>query len=200
MLYFVIFSKFFPLLISLGLSEGSGHCPRQNSILHEKQYAFREGFSTDLALLDFNDYVKKEIDKGNFILTLFIDLKKAFDTVDHLILLKKLEHYGIRGHSNLFFESYLSNRKQYVHCNDVDSSVMNILCGVPQGSVLGPTLFLMYVNDMINKYSTLYEKGCISGLKYHGFPNKLLQYVLFVVFEVHLPLNTFEKKYIRNSN
>ena len=140
------FDKVFEKLINRQLRD---HLKRFD-LLYKYQYAFREGFSTELALFEFNDYVKKEIDIGNFILTLFIDLKKAFDTVDHLILLRKLEHYGIRGHCNSFFESYLSNRKQYVHCNNVESSVMDSVCGVPQGSVLGPTLFLIYVNDMIN--------------------------------------------------
>ena len=147
------FDKIFEKLINKQLKSFL----KQNDLLYEYQYSFREGFSTDLALLEFNDYVKKEIDKGNFVLTLFIDLKKAFDTVNHAILIKKLDYYGIRGHCNTFFSSYLENRKQYVRCNNVDSSVKNMVCGVPQGSVLGPTLFLLYVNDMINciRYSKL---------------------------------------------
>ena len=147
------FDKIFEKLINKQLKSFL----KQNDLLYEYQYSFREGFSTDLALLEFNDYVKKEIDKGNFVLTLFIDLKKAFDTVNHAILIKKLDHYGIRGHCNTFFSSYLENRKQYVRCNNVDSSVKNMVCGVPQGFVLGPTLFLLYVNDMINciRYSKL---------------------------------------------
>ena len=147
------FDKVFEKLINRQLKDYL----KRFDLLYEYQYAFREGYSTDLALLEFNDYVKREIDKGNFVLTLFIDLKKAFDTVNHIILLKKLEHYGIRGHCNDFFASYLSDRKQFVHCNNVDSCILDMVCGVPQGSVLGPTLFLMYVNDMINciKYSKL---------------------------------------------
>ena len=147
------FDKVFEKLINRQLKDYL----KRFDLLYEYQYAFREGYSTDLALMFFNDYVKKEIDIGNFILTLFVDLKKAFDTVNHQILLQKLEHYGIRGHCNSFFESYLSDRKQYVHCNNVNSAVLDMVCGVPQGSVLGPTLFLIYVNDMINciKYSKL---------------------------------------------
>ena len=147
------FDKVFEKLINRQLKDYL----KRYDLLYEYQYAFREGYSTDLALLEFNDYVKKEIEKGNFIFTLFIDLKKAFDTVNHLILLKKLEHYGIRGHCNDFFASYLRDRTQYVHCNNVNSSVLDMLCGVPQGSVLGPTLFLIYVNDMLNciKFSKL---------------------------------------------
>ena len=77
-----------------------------------------------------------------------MDLQKAFDTVDHQILLAKLNHYGIRGVSNDWFKSYLSNRSQYVSINGYDSSLPAITCGVSQGSVLGPLLFLLYINDL----------------------------------------------------
>ena len=118
-----------------------------NNLYYDNQYGFREKHST-LATLEIIDRIVQELDQSATPLSIYLDLSKAFDTIDHNILLHKLNYYGINGAAFDLCKNYLYNRKQYVEVGDFKSEEVAITTGVLQGSILGPLLLIIYINDI----------------------------------------------------
>ena len=140
------FSKIFEKLMHSRIS----NFLNVNQSLHEMQYGFRSGRSCEHALLMAQHEILSSLNNKQISLLLLVDFSKAFDMVDHDILLSKLKHYGIRGTAHQWLASYLSDRMQYVSVKNKLSSTSKLKYGVPQGSILGPLLFIIYINDIPN--------------------------------------------------
>ena len=127
----------------------------KNKILSDTQFGFRKNMGTETALMKFMDYIHSGLSSKHYVGTVFMDLSKAFDVMNHEILKQKLDHYGFRGIFLDFMMQFIQDRRYFVNVNGLNSDIRNVNIGVPQGSTLGPLLFLIYVNDMKNSSSIL---------------------------------------------
>ena len=181
-----------------------------NDIICESQFGFRAKHNTTHAILTCINNIAHAIDQRLHTVGIFLDFSKAFDTINHDILLHKLEHYGVRGKALEWFRSYLSNRKQFVELDNKFSSSRPVICGVPQGSLLGPLLFIIYINDFTKSSKTLSYIlfADDSNLFYsHSNPNHLLSTINLELRNVlewvnanKLSLNILKTNYMLFSN
>ena len=135
-----------------------------NNLISSSQFGFRQKHSTSHALIHLTHKIREQLDKGNFVCRIFVDFQKAFATIDHQILIQKLNYYGIRGIANNWLSSYLQNRTQFVSINGFDS----IYCGVSLSSILEPLLFLICMNDLhfAIKYCKVHHFADYTKLKF----------------------------------
>ena len=165
----------------------------ENRLLYSYQFGFRFGHSPNLAMIILIDKISNALENGEYVLGLFLDFSKAFDTVNHSILYQKLEFYGIRGSSLDLFKSYLSQRVQFIEYVDSKSDEQEIVCGVPQGSILGPLLFLLYINDLAHVSSKLFallfaddSNLFISGTNLNDMINTMNEEMVKIVEWLHV--------------
>ena len=127
----------------------------ENSLLFKNKFGFQKIHSTEHAIIQLVDQINNSFEKNHFTLRVFIDLSKAFDTIDHEILISKLEKNGVQGNNLQWFRSYLSNWKQFIRYDNLSTALNSTTSGVPQGSILGTLLFLIYVSDLQHASKTL---------------------------------------------
>ena len=120
----------------------------ENKIIYDLQFGFEQKFSSSHALINLTENIRQALDEGHIGCDVFVDLQKGFDIVDHEILLSKLDYYGVRGISNNWFKSHLSDPKQFISINGYESELAEMNCGVPLSFILGSLLFLLYINDL----------------------------------------------------
>ena len=158
------------------------------NLLNPSQYGFRAGKSTSLAVMDHLQYVYENLDSGNIVVSIFLDFSKAFDCIEHEVLLGKLFRCGVRGVAYRWFESYLSERTQYVSINSTNSTFRPVTHGVPQGSILGPLLFLIFINDFPKSSSffkfTLFADDSTLSCKFNSTDPNLISNTLNIELEI----------------
>lgn len=180
------------------------------NLFSKNQFGFLQEGSTDKAIFEHVSYISQGLEEGRSVISVYFDIRKAFDTIDHTILLKKLYKYGFRRNMYNWFKSYLENRRYIVKINNIYSDTMVQHTGVPQGSVLGPYLFLIYINDLCNLpvngrlFSYADDTAMVVDSRYPSLLQKLAQENVNNIFSWlkrnRLVVNSDKTKYVVYSN